>query len=739
MNGLILVSNRLPITIRQSRTGEQAFVQSDGGLVAGLRPVHKRGGQWVGYPGEEPTSKVRRALIRKRLIPVPLSASEYRSYYLGYANSAIWPLFHYLIDRCVFRPEAYRAYHAANERFADEVAARARKKDQPVWVHDYQLMLLPRMLRERLPDARIGFFLHIPFPSAEVFRVLPQREEILRGLLGADLIGVHTYDYAQNLTNSLRRFLGLEARDGVVRVENRQVRIHAQAMGVDVKGLRNVAYSRRVDRRLKTLRKTFRGRKVILGVDRLDYTKGLPLKLAAFRRLLETVDEWRGRAVMVQVAVPTRRGIESYREQKDEVERLVGEINGLFGAPGQVPIHYQYGSVSQEELAALYRLADVCIVTPLRDGLNLVAKEYVACHDSDGVLVLSEFAGAASELGEAIRVNPWDVEGTAEDLERALRMDPAVSRERMGAMHSRVAANDIHRWADDLLRPLTEPAEGRLLAGPPLLEPEVLSAAIGPEFAAASRALIVLDYDGTVREFTPRFEDAVPTAEIRQLLEKLGTLEDVQVFINSGRDRVTLDAWFGAQPVSLIAEHGAWLRYMDSSTWTPLRHSGPAAWKDRVIRVMNDYVARTPGARIEEKETSLVWHYREAPADLGAWQALQLTSLLEQMLAQSPVEVVVGARIVEVREQGVDKGRAYAAVVEAMGPFQFVLVAGDDETDEDLFLGVGAHGYSVRVGTGGTHARAAVESPAALRKFLADLLEQRAKVRTGSTRTQQAT
>ncbi len=721
----ILVSNRLPVTIRSTSGGRQELTPSSGGLVAGLRPVHESGGLWVGHPGEEPDKATRVHLGDRRLVPVPVSQSEHRSYYLGYSNSAIWPLFHYLIEQCAFRAEDFKAYQRVNERFADVVAWHA-KPDSIIWVHDYQLMLLPGLLRDRLPDARIGFFLHIPFPSSEVLRILPQREEILRGLLGADLIGLHTYDYAQNLIFSLRRTLGLEAREGVLKSEGRRVRIEAHPLGIDAKGMLSAAFSKAADRRLRTLKSVMRGRKVILGVDRLDYTKGLTLKLAAFRHFLSKCPKWRDKVVLIQIAVPSRSGIEAYRKQKDEVERLVGEINGMYGAPERfLPVHYLYRSVSPEELGALYRLADVALITPVRDGLNLVAKEYVACHEGDSALVLSEFAGAASELGEALRVNPWDVEGTAEALEHALDMAPADRQERMAAMRRRVIASDVQLWGERFMQSLTAPG-APTPATPPMLSPDVLAEAIGPEFAIARNALLALDYDGTLREFTPRYEDATPTKDVLALLGELSRLPAAHVLIVSGRQKDTLEAWFGGLPVSLIAEHGAWLRYRGAAQWQAIAEKGDTAWKDQARRVMEDYVVRTSGARIEEKSSSIAWHFSEVPADIGEWQAREIAALLESLLAQSPAEVVLGARTVEVRQHGLDKGHAYDAVVKEHGPFDFVLATGDDHTDEDLFARLGETEFSVRVGAGASRGHVAVDSPAALRRLLTALVEMRA-------------
>jgi trehalose 6-phosphate synthase/phosphatase len=397
---------------------------SAGGLATGLAPLHaKNDGVWIGHPGEYPDATTLRQLEERRLVPVDVPPREYRAYYEGYSNSALWPLFHSFIERCELDPAQFEAYRSVNERFADAVAKLARPDDL-IWVHDYQLMLLPEMLRRRIPEARIGFFLHIPFPSSETFRVLPQRSQILRGLLGADLIGVHTYEYAENLQRSFRRLLGLETVRGALRYSGRGVRIQAHPIGIDVAEMRRAAFSQEANRFLLDLKGRIGDRQVVLGVDRLDYTKGLPLKLLAWRSLLAGSPKWRRRATLVQLAIPSRENIKSYLQQKDEVERLVGEINGLYGAPGREPIYYMYQTVSREELGALYRLADVALVSPIRDGLNLVAKEYVASReDGGGVLALSEFAGAASELGESLRINPWDIEGTATQIERGLEMN----------------------------------------------------------------------------------------------------------------------------------------------------------------------------------------------------------------------------------------------------------------------------------------------------------------------------
>ncbi len=724
MGRLILVSNRLPVTIQDDPSG-QTVSRSSGGLVAGLDPLHQSGESiWIGYPGTNPDQNVRKLLTEMRLEPVEIPSSQYSGYYEGFSNSAIWPLFHYLLEHCNFDPSEFDDYRRVNERFAKKILEHAQD-DDTIWIHDYQLMLVPSMVREKLPGARIGFFLHIPFPSVEVFRVMPQREELLRGLLGADLIGVHTFEYTDHLSRSFRRVLGLESRHGIVNLSGRGVRIESHPLGIDTASQRAAAYSDEAEQILTRYKRSFGDAQVILGVDRLDYTKGLTNKLEAFKLLLDREPRWRDGAVLIQVAVPSREAIGSYSDQKSELERLVGEINGLYGRAGKTPVQYIYGSVSPAELGALYRLADVALVTPIRDGLNLVAKEYVAVRDDGaGVLVLSEFAGAATELGEALRINPWDIDGTASQIERALDMGFGERNERMSPMHRRVVENDVHRWVDRFIRSLGSP-ESEISATPPMLSSSTLAETLAGPFAASEKPLIMLDYDGTLREFTPRYEDAVPTDEILGLLQDLGGLHGVEVYINSGRDRHTLGEWFDGLNVSLIAEHGSWGKFRDQSDWTRLGPPPDLTWKAEALSILEDYVSRTPGARIEEKSSALVWHFREAEGDVGEWQSLELTSHLENTLASAPVEIITGSKIVEIRQYGLDKGRAYGIVEVERGPFDFILATGDDRTDEDLFAQLPPEAFSVHIGQGGSLATSSLSSPASVRRLLAHLVSVR--------------
>lgn len=723
MGRLILVSNRLPVTLRRGRDGNQEIIRSSGGLVSALAPVHAAGdGLWIGNLGDEPDPATSEALADRRYVAVPVSSAENRGYYLGFSNSALWPLFHYLPEQCRFSSAQFEVYRRVNERFADMVAARATEDDL-IWVHDYQLMLLPQLLRERLPRARIGFFLHTPFPSSEMFRLLPQREEVLRHMLGADLIGVHTYDYARHLISSLLRVLGIHTREGVAEVEGRRVQIATQPIGIDVEAMRSTAYSRAADNRIRDLTEMLHGRKMILGMERLDYSKGLPHKLAAFRHLLSTYPQRRRNIVYVQVVFPSREEIQGYREQRQQIEQMISAINGEFGEPGLVPIHYIHRSISPTELGALYRLADVGFVLPIRDGMNVVAKEFVACQkDGHGVLLLSEFAGAASELGEAVRANPWDVEGTAAALERALEMSPEERERRMTAMSRRVETNDVHAWVRSALRSLQRPADTAPVHMPRLFEPEELAAEIRPALERARAAAFLLDYDGTLREFTVRPEDAIPTDSVLRLLGRLGAFPNSRTVLITGRDRKTIDGWFSGIPIALVSEHGAWTRLKPEDEWLTADNLADTGWKAEVGAILDEYVARTPGASVEEKSAALVWHYRAADADLARWQARELTAHLDEYLANQPVEVIEGAAIVEVRQQGITKGAAYHTVEQEIGPFDFKLAIGDDTTDEELFDAVGEDAITVHVGPDQSRARCSLGSPADVRAFLRMLL-----------------
>jgi len=464
MGRLIIVSNRLPITV--TGCGDEIEVApSAGGLATGLASVHDESESlWVGWSGldsnasPEARRSLRAQLTARRLVEVPLSADEVSVYYEHIANGVLWPIFHDQLERLPNVIEGWDVYESVNARYADMIAACARPGDT-IWIHDFQLMRVPALLRERLPGVRIGFFLHIPFPNPEIFFALPRRQWLVEGMLGADLIGFHTRRYRGHFTAALRRLLGIEMYKDAIAYDGRRIGLGIFPMGIDGESFASRSSERKVVAETARLRSD-RGICLLVGIDRLDYSKGLPRRLLALERLLTTHPEWLERIRLVQVAVPSRETLPAYKSVRRNVEELVGRINGRFGTHRWTPIRYINRSVSPTILSALYRAADVLLVTPLRDGMNLVAKEFVATRtDGDGVLVLSEFAGAADELTSAVMVNPYDVDGMAESFNYALRMPEPERRERMQALRAHVMSHDVSAWAENFLAQLAAAGE----------------------------------------------------------------------------------------------------------------------------------------------------------------------------------------------------------------------------------------------------------------------------------------
>lgn len=464
----VVVANRLPVDLERLEDGTEQWKHSPGGLVTALEPfLRARDGAWVGWPGVLDLEAAPFVHDGLKLHPVPLSTEEFRDYYEGFSNATLWPLFHDVVMPPVFDRSWWQAYQRVNRRFA-EAAAEVSAEGATVWVQDYQLQLVPSMLRELRPDLRIGFFLHIPFPPVELFMQLPWRTEIVRGLLGADLVGFHRPGGAQNFLWLARRLAGFEpsrgqvgvrSRPGVVQVGDRTVRVGAFPISIASSELDKLSRTKEVQQRAKKIREELGNpRKILLGVDRLDYTKGIDVRLQAMHELLAeghfTTDE----VVMIQIATPSRERVEHYKQMREEIEREVGRINGEFGQVGRPAVHYLHTSVDRKDLVAFYSAADVMVVTPLRDGMNLVCKEYVASrHDLGGALVLSEFAGAAAELTSAFLVNPHNLDGVKDALLAALNMDQAEGRRRMRALRRQVLTHDVDRWARSFLEALGTP------------------------------------------------------------------------------------------------------------------------------------------------------------------------------------------------------------------------------------------------------------------------------------------
>lgn len=726
MGRLLLVSNRLPVTIGLAE-GQLKVTPSAGGLATGLSGAHQESeGLWIGWPGDisRLDSRQQEELAAKleamRLSPIYLSSQEVAGFYEDFSNRVLWPLFHYLLDHLPLGAGGWEVYRQVNQRFAEAVARQYRKGDL-IWVHDYHLCLVPGMLRALLPAARIGFFLHIPFPTSDVLQALPWRNALLEGLLGADLVGFHTFSYARHFGSALLRLLGVSPEVDRVQYRGREVRLGTFPMGIDAGSFSELAQSPRVLQLAGEIRRQFEGQRLLLGVDRLDYTKGLRRRMLALERLLEREPSLVGKLKLVQIAVPSRTSIEAYDEFRQEVDEVVGHLNGAHSTIGWAPVHYLYRGFSREELVAFYRAADLMLVTPLRDGMNLVSKEFVASRpDERGVLLLSELAGASAELGEAVLVNPYDVDELGQHILRALSMSEQEQRIRMRALRWRVFAGDVHQWVKSFLDALEETgarAEGR----PRFTSPAELAELRGRILARPR--LLLLDYDGTLVSFgnVPRLVG--PDPSLLELLGRLAELPQTAVHVASGRDRETLEAWFGQLPLGLHAEHGAWSRGRPDQPWIRFGEI-PREWKEKLRPILEVYSRRTPGSFLEEKSAALAWHYRMADPELGQLRANELTHLLRATFANAPLEVLQGEKVVEVRPHGVNKGLVVGPAMALAGPEATVVAVGDDRTDEDMFAALPPGGIAIRVGAEESRAPYRLEDVAAVRRFLWALLAE---------------
>jgi len=725
MSKLIIVSNRLPVTV--SRAGGKINLRpSVGGVATGMSSLSEPEKRlWFGWPGladdkltPEVEQDVGRKLYELNCHPVFLSAKDVRGFYSGFSNKTIWPLFHYFVQHAIFKEELWESYKRVNGLFCQTIAPYINPGDT-IWIHDYQLMLLPRMIREQAPGAKIGFFLHIPFPSFELIRLIPWREEILEGLLGADLLGFHEYDYVRHFLSSVYRIAGYEHQLSELHVDDRLVRVDAFPMGIDYDKYARSAEHADVQREIERIGAN-RDVRLIISVDRLDYTKGILARLEAYDWFLTKHPEYRGKVSLVVIAVPSRTKVDQYNELRDQIELLVGRVNGAYGTLDWTPISYMYRSLPFDKLAALYNVADAALITPLRDGMNLVAKEFIACqHEKEhqGILILSEMAGAASELCEAIVVNPHNKDRLVGAIKEALEMPQDERRRRNRLMQSRVSRYTVSRWAHDFIHNLNETRAQQ----EHLLTTRISAARqeeIDGQYRAAPHRLFLLDYDGTLVRFVKRPEDAHPDPQVLGILKTLAGDPRNEVVVISGRDKETLGAWLGDLPVHLIAEHGAFFRTQGEAWEEPVPIE--TDWK-RIIRpILELTVDRTPGSLLEEKDFSLVWHCRKSEPDLAKLRTQELSDALTTLTANLNIGVFEGSKIVEIKNINVNKGEA-ARMWLAKQEWPFVLCAGDDYTDEDMFAALPEYAVSCKIGGGSSKAKFRLNGPEELRGLLSRL------------------
>jgi trehalose 6-phosphate synthase/phosphatase len=726
MSKTIIVSNRLPVRIE--REGDELSYQpSEGGLATGLGSIYKEGNNiWIGWPGasfddENLRDEVTEGLKKENMRPVFLTEEEIEEFYLGFSNQTLWPACHYFVQYIDYDQQNWESYKRVNQKFADVIAQNLEPGDI-IWVHDYQLMLVPQLLRQELPDITVGFFQHIPFPSYEVFRTLPWRRELLEGMLGSDYIAFHTYDDMRHFLSSVHRLVGLPYEGSQVQLEDRLVSVDSLPMGIDYeKYAQNAEHPEAVERESR-YRNSLGPQRLILSMDRLDYSKGITRRLEAFDKFLEVHSEYREKVSLLLIVVPSRDKVPNYKELKEQVDELVGKINSKYGRMSWTPIHYFYRSYPFRALGAFYRMCDVAMITPLRDGMNLVCKEYIASRtEGDGVLILSEMAGSSKELADAILVNPNDQNQLVASIKEALEMPFEEQKLHMNAMKKTIAKYDIFNWVKLFFDNLEEARKQRDHMNTLQLEGKRREE-LKKAYQTGESRLLLLDYDGTLVEFNKDPEACAPDSDLKNLLTQLANDPKNQVVVISGRRKETLGNWLSELPVNLVAEHGIWTK-LKGRDWERDSKIDDSTWKDEAREIMEFYVDRTPGSFVEEKSYALAWHYRKVEKGLGEVRMSELRSHLKHMMSGKHCQVLDGDYVIELKPDSVNKGQvALEYYKERKSGFN--LCIGDDVTDESMFEVLPEDVFTIRVGGGKSSARYALKSVSDTRKLLNSLVRE---------------
>jgi trehalose 6-phosphate synthase/phosphatase len=610
-----------------------------------------------------------------------------------YAEHELYTLFHYRQHA----PDDGRAerrwwadYVRMNQLFADRILHVYQPGDI-VWIHDYHLMLLPSILRQRVPNIYIGFFLHIPFPSSEFLRCLPRRKDILTGVLGATMIGFQSYGYSRHFNSCCKRILGFESSSAGVDAYGAHVAVDVFPIGIDAGAVQRAAFTDPViEKNMVSIRQLYAGKKIIVGRDRLDTVRGVSQKFQAFEIFLERYPEWREKVVLIQVTSPT-----SVKEEREDsahkiehkISRLVSKINGEFGSLSYSPIQHYPQYLSSHEYFALLRIADVGLITSVRDGMNTTSLEYIICQKGHyGPLILSEFSGTAASLGNAIHINPWDLGGVADAIKSALEMDEQSKKANHERLYSYVTMHTVSTWSNNFLK--------RLLTNLTSFSQSDLTPALDrvkmvQQYHKAKKRLFMFDYDGTLTPIVKDPHAAIPSDRVLRTLKALAADPKNAVWIISGRDEKFLDEWMGhISELGLSAEHGCFIRQPRSNDWENLTEKIDMGWQKEVMEVFGHFTERTQGSWIEKKRVALTWHYRQADPDFGAFQAKECKRILENTVAKKwEIEVMAGKSNLEVRPQFVNKGYIATRLVNEYGkqagePPEFVLCLGDDQTDE---------------------------------------------------------
>ena len=735
MKRLFMIGNRLPLEVSDVN-GEKELVPYGDVLDSGLRNFyHSFDIKWVGRAGinideinETEKQYIDNKFRSENCIPIYLDQQLNTDFIEGFCDNTLWPVFNYFIETSRYNPAHWESYLEVNQIYADKLL-KYINNDDIIWVHDYHLMLVPKLIRQKMPNVSIGYFQHIPFPSFEVFRLLPWRMEILEGILEADLVGFHTYDYQRHFMSCVRRLLGLETFFNRIRLDERVVKVDAFPKGVDFeffnKTAQELSTSKKgqqteIKKQLQEFLKRDKDRKIILSIDRLDYTKGIPDRIKAFELFLNMYPEYKEKVSLFLFVKPSRENVIDYQELKKQMDELVGRINGMYGSISWMPIWYFYRATDRMEAVELYSSADIALITPTRDGMNLPAKEYVASRfDKTGVLILSEMAGAAKELGESLIVNPNSRVDVAEAIHQALNMTKAEQVKRNSILQKRLKIYNEERWANDFINSL----EGVKKLQESNYTKKVTNSFIKKlveKYKDSEKRIIFLDYDGTLTGFHNDPQKAKPDEELYGIMEKLTTNKNNTIVVISGRDKETLSKWFKKyyDNLAFIAEHGVWNKN-PGSEWS-MSSQIDKEWMDIIEPVLQNFVDRTPRSFIEYKNYSLVWHYRHADPDMGQQRAWELKDDLKNYIANLNLEIMDGDMVIEIKNAGINKGMAALNKI-GDGDFDFILALGDDWTDEYTFNAMPDSAYTIKVGTKTTAAKYYINDVQSVRDLLKQL------------------
>ena len=719
---IINISYRLPVSFKK-KNDQIELKSSSGGLVSAILSLKKNEDElhWVGvadFPLIDYQNGKDLYLGEFKLHPIFLDKTINSGFYSGFSNGVIWPLFHYFPSFVEFNAINFNYYMEANRIIAKNVCETLLENDDIIWIHDYQLLPLADMIREMKPKVKIGFFLHIPFPSYELIRLLPKycRDVLVQSMLGADLIGFHAYEYAQHFLHTVQMIKGIQHKQFVLLYKNRDIKIDVFPISINYENFNMAFLEPKIEDERNKLKNLYSGKKIIFSVDRLDYTKGIMYRLQGFSEFLRLFPEWREKIVFLLVAVPSRADLKRYKERKQMIEVLISEINGKYGNLKWTPIVYKYGSVEFQSLLGLYTSCDIALISPLRDGMNLVAKEFIASrNDEDGVLLLSDMTGAAKELTDALLFNPLDENEIALKIKAAIDMPTDERKTRMKNLRTQVKTYNVEKWSQDFMETLNEVCNSKSF--PETLCEEKTKEIIA-HFQVSQKRLILLDYDGTLTSFEPTPELALPSRKLIDLLTNLGNNPKNILVLVSGRDRNTLDTWFGKLPLILIAEHGTFIK---KSEWKSTI-TDALQWKEGVLKIMKQFALNTSGAFLEEKTYSICWHYRNVEELKGFAQSRELINLLNDYLVGSGASIIDGNKVIEIKPAQINKGSAIQLAFDVK-EYDFCIAMGDDQTDEDLFAVVAQYkGITVKVGQAASKAKYRLETIQMVHSLLEKLI-----------------